>query len=218
MHSSCPPDSCAGTDGAGVAPEDAGADADEPGPSVFPGPVALGPLGLSVCPGPAVLSVALGPVGASVVLKNGPCVRDDWTALVRAMNVVFRDVWVMVVALAGADVLNVRLVIAGFEDACVAVPTKLVVLPASNDFCVKNGVFVAEGLSTMETEPVADPVPVDVSFWNADEMLETLVPTGTETLLPVLEDIVIVEWMVSKDDVALELPVWIGVDSLELLV
>lgn len=155
-------------------------------------------------------------------MKNGPCVRDDWTALVRVINVVFRDVWVMVVALAGADVLNVRLVIAGFEVACVAVPRKLVVLPASNDFWVKNGVFVAEELSTMETEPVtvtvpvADPVPVDVSLWNADEILETLVPTGMETLLPVSEDIVIVEWIVSKDDVAL--PVWIGLDSLELLV
>lgn len=91
LHSCCPPDSCAGADEAGVAaddaPSDPGADADEPGADADePGP------GDSVCPGPALLSVELGPVGASVVLKNGPCVRDDGAALERVTNVVFSDV------------------------------------------------------------------------------------------------------------------------------
>ena len=105
MHSPCPPDCCAGADEAGVAADDApwdpgadadeaGADADEPGADADelgadadePGP------GDSVCPGPALLWVALGPVGASVVLKNGPCVRDDGATLVRVTSVVFSDV------------------------------------------------------------------------------------------------------------------------------
>jgi hypothetical protein len=97
LHSDC----CGAADETGVAADDApwdpDADADDPGPDADEPAL--------VCPGPALLAVALGPVGASVVLKNGPCVREVEITLVRVWIVVFKDVWVMV------DVLN------RFEDA-----------------------------------------------------------------------------------------------------
>ncbi|OBT59383.1 hypothetical protein VE04_00465 [Pseudogymnoascus sp. 24MN13] len=107
----------ADTDDPGTSADDLGADADDPGTSADdPGTDADEP-GISVvCPGPALVSVTLGPVGASVVLKNGPCVREVGTTLDRVTIVVFKDVWVIVVAFAGVDVLKGRFVIAGFDD------------------------------------------------------------------------------------------------------
>ena len=105
MHSDC----CGAADETGVAADDApwdpDADADDPGPDADePGADAEEPA--LVCPGPALLAVALGPVGASVVLKNGPCVREVGITLVRVWIEVFKNVWVIV------DVLKGR-----FEDA-----------------------------------------------------------------------------------------------------
>ena len=195
-----------------------------PGTSAdVPGIDSDGP-GLSVFPGPALVSVTLGPVGASVVLKNGPCVRDEGETLEIVTNVVFKDVCVIVVALAGIDVLKDRLVIAGFVVASVAVGPNLVVLPASNDFCEKNGVFVADEVSweiegmlviVSVTIPGLLAVPVVVSLWAADEMLDG-VTRETEILLPVLVGMVIVELIVSKGVLALELLVCIDVEALEL--
>lgn len=131
LHSDC----CGAADETGVAaddgPWDPGADADDPGTSADDPGADADDLGTSaddpgtdadepgisvVCPGPALVSVTLGPVGASVVLKNGPCVREVGTTLDRVTIVVFKDVWVIVVAFAGVDVLKGRFVIAGFDD------------------------------------------------------------------------------------------------------